>query len=113
MTLPAVGDDSLAFSKVGGDPKLVLKARSTEAQRAAWGLGEIALAVLVAILLLSAAATMTGFARRLAMLVAAAAAAGFLFLPGAASWLALGVFVLAAGRWISVNRRGTETPAAA
>jgi hypothetical protein len=103
MTLPAVGEDSLAFSKVGGNPKLVLKAHSTEAQRAAWGLGEVAAAILVGIALLSAAASAGGFARRLSLLVALAAAAGFLFLPGGSGWIALAVLVLAAGSWLLMS----------
>jgi hypothetical protein len=112
MALPTVGEDSLAFSKVGGDPKLVLKARSTEAQRAAWGLGELAVAVAIAMILLAAAATTTGFARRLSILIVIAAAAGFLFLPGALGWLALAILLGAAIWRVSAERRQTPTPAA-
>jgi hypothetical protein len=112
MTLPAVGEDSLAFSKVGGDPKLILKARSTEAQRAAWGLGELAVAVAIAMMLLASAATTTGFARRLSILIVIAAAAGFLFLPGAMSWLALAVLLSAAIWRVSADRRQITSPVA-
>ena len=112
MMLPAVGEDSLAFSKVGGDPKLVLKARSTEAQRAAWGIGELVAAVAIAMILLAAAATTLGFARRLSILIVIAAAAGFLFLPGALGWLALAILLGAAIWRASAERHQSPTPAA-
>lgn len=108
MSLPAVGEDSLAFSKVGGDPKLILKVRSTEARRAAWGLAELAAAVLIGIWLLSAASASVGFARSVAVVIAVSGAAGFLFLPGAERWVALGLFVLAAGYVALAARRSRQ-----
>jgi hypothetical protein len=95
MTLPVVGEDALAFSKVGGSPRLVLKARSAEAQRTAWGIGEIAMAALIAIILLSAARSSAGLTRTLAIILAIAAAAAFLFLPNPGSWIALSLFAVA------------------
>jgi hypothetical protein len=112
MTLPAVGQDALAFSKVGGDPKLVLTARSARAIRGAWGLGEVAVGILVTILLLSAAGTTSGLTRRLSILIAILGAAGFLFLPGIAGWVALGVCVLAAAWRIIAGGARRPAPSA-
>ncbi|QDT54862.1 hypothetical protein Pan44_29010 [Caulifigura coniformis] len=106
MTLPAVDDDSLAFSKVGGDPKLVLKTRSKEARRGAWGLAEVVAAVLIGVLLLSAAGTPAAFARMMAILLAIAGAAGFLLLGGTGSWLGLGLFFAALGTLLLSHRDG-------
>jgi len=110
MSLPAVGEKSLAFSKVGGDPKLVLKARSLKGRRTAWGLGEVALAVIVGVWLLSAAAAGRRFGRTLAILAAVLGAVGFLFLPGFERWAALAVFT-AALAWLAI--RGGRPAAAA
>jgi len=110
MSLPAVGEKSLAFSKVGGDPMLVLKARSLKGRRTAWGLGEVALAVIVGVWLLSAAAAGRRFGRTLAILAAVLGAVGFLFLPGFERWAALAVFT-AALAWLAI--RGGRPAAAA
>ena len=96
----------------GSDPRLVLKARSTKARRSAWGLGELAAAVVVGFLLLTAATTTGLFARRLSLLIAIAAAAGFMFLPGAPGWLALAVLI-GSGIWrVSTYRRHCPPPVA-
>jgi len=104
MTLPSVDEDSLAFSKVGGDPKLVLKTRSKDAQRSAWGLAEVAAAVLIGVLLLSAARTPTAFAKMVALLLAFVGAAGFLLLGGSGGWLALGLLFASLGTLMLCRR---------
>ncbi len=110
MKLPPVGEDALAFSKTGGDPKLILRARSAPARRAAWSLAEVAIALLASVWLLSAATAKGGFARSAGIVVAIASAAAFVLLPGDARWLALLVFALA-GCCLAVTRRQATTTA--
>ncbi len=96
MVLPPTGDGALAFSKVGGNPRLVLNVRSREAAQATWGWVEFAISFVVGVWLIAMATSWKRFGRAASLLIAVASAAGFLLLPGAERWLALGVFAIAA-----------------
>ncbi|MBX3444505.1 MAG: hypothetical protein KF774_19045 [Planctomyces sp.] len=95
IELPALQGRELGFSKSGGDPRLVLRARSAEARTIAWSSGEALLWLAVGLMLV-AAAGQPRFSALIGTLAAIGAGAGFLLAPGDLRWAFLAVFAVAA-----------------